>query len=106
MSGEMAGTLRERISIGTHGPVDGAGASGDPIYGAPLWARVEAETPAPGVRGERLAGPARYTIVMRSGASAAVGDRLQWRGETLTVIAVTRDPLRPDHILLRAEARS
>lgn len=105
MSGEMAGRLRERIAIGVSGASDAAGAAGDPVFGAPVWASVESETAVIGARGERLAAPGRYTIVMRGEASASVGDRLQWRGQTLTVIAVTRDPLRPDRILLRAEAR-
>lgn len=105
MSGELSGTLRERVSVGTPGGQDDAGASGDPVFGAPLWASVEAERPAAGVGGERLSAPRRYTVVMRGEASARVGDRLQWRGQTLTVIAVTRDPLRPDRLLLRAEAR-
>lgn len=105
MSGEMAGRLSERIAIGVPGAGNAAGAAGDPVFGEPVWASVEAETPAMGARGERLAAPGRYMIVMRGEASAKVGDRLQWRGETLTVIAVTRDPLRPDRVLLRAEAR-
>jgi head-tail adaptor len=106
MSGEIAGRLRERIAIWDSGASDAAGAAVDPVFGAPMWASVESETPVTVARGERLAAPARYTIVMRGEAAASVGDRLQWRGQTLTVIAVTRDPLRPDRILLRAEARS
>jgi head-tail adaptor len=105
MTGEMAGALKERIAIGVAGASDAAGAVGDPVFGEPVWASIESEAPVTAARGERLAAPARYTIVMRGEASAKVGDRLQWRGETLTVIAVTRDPLRPDRILLRAEAR-
>lgn len=105
MSGEMAGALKERIAIGVPGARDAAGAAGDPVFGEPVWASVESEPPAMGARGEQLAAPARYTIVMRGEAFAKVGDRLQWRGQTLTVIAVTRDPLRPDRILLRAETR-
>ena len=106
MSGEMAGALKERIAIGVSGASDAAGAAGDPVFGEPVWASVEAEPPVMGARAERLAAPGRYTIVMRGEASAKVGDRLQWRGQTLIVIAVTRDPLRPDRILLRAESRS
>ncbi|BBE32903.1 head-tail adaptor protein [Sphingosinicella microcystinivorans] len=105
MSGELAGALKERVAIGVHTAGDAAGAAGDPVFGAPMWASVESETPVIGARAERLSAPARYTIVMRGEASAKVGDRLQWRGQALTVIAATRDPLRPDRILLRAEAR-
>ena len=101
----MAGTLKERVAIGVSGASNAAGGAGDPVFGAPLWANVEAEAPVVGARGERLSAPGRYTIVMRGEASANVGDKLQWRGLQLTVLAVTRDPLRPDRILLRAEAR-
>lgn len=104
MSGEFAGTLRERVAIGTVGAQDATGGAGDPVFGAPLWASIEAEKPLPGIAGERRAAPARYLIAMR-GEGARVGDHLQWRGERLVVIAVTRDPLRPDRVLLRAEAR-
>ena len=65
MSREFAGTLRERVAIGTAGVGDDAGAAGDPVFGAPLWASVEAEKPLPGNAGERLAAPARYLIAMR-----------------------------------------
>ena len=105
MSSEFAGTLRERVAIGTAGAQDAAGGAGDPVFGAPLWASVEAEKPLPGVAGEHLAAPSRYLIAMRSEGAPRVGDHLQWRGERLVVIAVTRDPLRPGRVLLRAEAR-
>ena len=107
MSGELAGTLRERIAITGARTRDAAGAAtGDPVVGDAVWASVAAVRAVAGEDAGRTAAPQRYRIVMRDAASAPkVGSSLRWRGQTLSVLTVARDPLRPGIVELMAEAR-
>lgn len=103
MSEELAGRLRERLTI-ERGSVrnDAGAAAGDPVVGIPMWAAVRAEQPARGVDAERIASLPRYRVTMRASA-AAVGDTLRWKGQALRVLAVTHDPVEPDRVSILAE---
>jgi head-tail adaptor len=107
MSGELAGNLREQVTLEASRPRDAAGAAtGDPVAGEPLWASVEVLPPRVGVEADRPDAPARYRIVLRDGtAIAGAGARLRWRGVQMVVRAATRDPARPGVLVLEAETR-
>jgi hypothetical protein len=107
MTAETAGALSEQVALVGARARDAAGAaSGDPVVGEPVWAAVEAVRIGPGVEAERPAAPARYRVVMRdAGAVPKVGDRLRWRGQSLSVLTVTRDPVRLGLVEMLAEVR-
>jgi hypothetical protein len=111
MTAQTAGALSERVALVGARARDAAGAAipgsgGDPAVGAPVWASVEAVRVSPGVDAERLHAPARYRVVMRdAGMLPRVGDRLRWRGMSLSVLTLTRDPARPGVVEMVAELR-
>lgn len=105
MSGEFAGTLRERLMPLRENGRDAAGAALPLAEGPAIRASVRAERPRSGAEAERLAAPARYRIDMRADIVPAVGAALSWRGARLVVLSVTHDPLTPGRVQLLAERR-
>lgn len=103
MGAELAGLLRERVVI-EHWQAarDDAGAdAGSWQVAGPAWAAI-----MPDAAGEAVAGEARrsgpdWRVTLRADARIGLTSRLWWRGEVLTVRAVTRDPRTPDRLVLR-----
>jgi head-tail adaptor len=94
MSGELAGALRERVTIERRGGGrDGlAGAVGDWVPQGAVWAGVVPDGVDPAVAaGARDAMP-RWTVTMRAGADVLPGDRLLWGDRVLMVAAVETWP--------------
>jgi head-tail adaptor len=102
---ELAGKLRERVTVASpseaRGPAGEAGV--DFMEGDPVWASVEPVREAPTVGAERRTQRPRYRVTLRGEIGVKPGDRLVWRGETLSVLAVTRDPARPERMTATAE---
>ncbi|WP_439532095.1 phage head completion protein [Polymorphobacter sp.] len=110
---ELAGRLRERVTIEEWVEArDAAGLdAGHWAVRATAPAAVEAErlTAAdarPG--GEALRPAARLRVTLRApgagGFAVGLTSRLWWRGERLTVLAVERDPLRGETLVLRCRS--
>lgn len=117
MKEEWAGTLVERVAIERFvDSRDDAGASVGQWQGAgSAWAAIVADNPGGaqggavgGTLGEARRSRRRWRVTLRAPMrEAAIGltSRLVWRGEWLSVLAVETDPLRPDRVTLRCEAR-
>ena len=54
--------------------------------------------------GEALRTVSRWRVTLRAPLAVGVTTRLWWRGERLTVLAVQRDPARPEQLVLRCRS--
>jgi len=106
---ELAGRLRERVTIEEWVEArDAAGLdAGHWAVRTSVPAAVEAEQrlaadARPG--GEAVRQMARLRVTVRGPVEVGLTSRLWWRGERLTVLAVERDPLRPEIIVLRCRS--
>lgn len=109
MAEEFTGLMVERVAVEQFIDVrDGSGASvGNWHAAGSHWAAIVPDGGG-GVQGEARRSRRRWRVTLRqSGAGAAIGltSRLIWRGAWLAVLAVERDPRRPDRVVLRCEAR-
>lgn len=103
MKHEFSGALSERLEVLRAGATDVAGAAAEAVSVGEVWAEVLPQRERVDVRGERLAGAARWQVRMRAEAAPEVGDVLVWRVSRLRVLAVTRDPKVRDQVNLLAE---
>ncbi|SFR98048.1 phage head completion protein [Sphingomonas jatrophae] len=103
MSGGLAGTLRERVTVLRQGAERDAlgGAAGDWVEVARVWAAPRPERSVASKDGA-VRGALRWTVALRP-CPVAVGDRLARGDGLLAVTAVERDPATPDRILVHAE---
>nr|WP_310523983.1 head-tail adaptor protein [Polymorphobacter sp.] len=107
---ELSGALNERVAIEAWVDLrDDAGASAGywqargavfaavvPDGGASLGSRVE---------GEARRSRRRWRVTLRAPVDVRLTSRLIWEGQYLAVLAVERDPRRPERVLLRCEER-
>jgi len=105
MSGEFAGTLKERIRI--EGPVPLRTESGlqqagwEPV--ASCLAAIVAEGSGPEAEGQALSAMPRFQVMIRRREGIAVGQRVVWGERAMLVKQRVDDPKLPDRILLRCE---
>lgn len=105
MSGELAGTLKERVELQRRGGGRDAlgGAAGSWELLGLAWAAVEYDRPGSGAVAGAADDSPFWRVTMRARDDVAVGDRLLWGGRVLSVRSVERDPRRSDRLRLRAE---
>jgi head-tail adaptor len=106
MSGELAGRLRERVTIVRREDardVLGA-ASGDWVTLRNAWVEIAPDAIGASAQADVRSAMPRWTVTMRGEAPLpAIGDRVLWAGRTLMVRSVTADPRRPDELRLGTE---
>lgn len=100
MSGELAGRLRERVTVERRAATRDAlgGATGAWIAVATIRAAVAPGRAGPAVAGDAPSGLDDWIVTARAEADVRVGDRLVWRGRRLAAVRVVRDPRAPDRI--------
>ena len=105
MSGEFAGTLRERVVIETrvHGRDRWAGAVAGYAYDGQVWASVSPLMPADLTRADALSALPRWRVIMRKREGLGLDTRLTWRGKYLAVRAALSDPQTPAQMQLTCE---
>ncbi|MDB5685368.1 MAG: hypothetical protein JWM75_3066 [Sphingomonas bacterium] len=105
MSAELAGRLRERITIErretTRDAVGGTSGGWTPI--GEWWAAVAPDGSGDIVAADRRTAAARWRITLRTGADLRIGDRLTWRGTRMRVRRRIDDPAQPDRITVETE---
>lgn len=105
MSGELAGSLRERVIIETRLGTrnSSAGAVGSYRYDGLAWAAVSPVMPADITRADALSALPRWRVTMRKREGVGVGTRLTWRGKYLAVRGALSDPQVPAQMQLTCE---
>ncbi len=105
MSGEFAGTLRERIIVENRiGNRDGyAGAVGTYRNDGQAWAAVSPLGPSDLTRADALSARPRWQVTMRKREGLGMGTRLTWRGKYLAVRSLASDPSFPARMQLVCE---
>lgn len=105
MSGEFAGTLRERVLI--ERPISLRNAMG---LREPGWERVcrcKASVVPEGAgaeeEGQALSAMSRYRLTMRRRDDVAIDQRITWNGRRLMVRQLIDDPRQTDRIAMRCE---
>ncbi len=100
MTGELAGLLRERVTLERQAPGRNAlgVASGAWLSLGQCWAAVVPMGEGAGFVGDAPAAPPRFHITIRVRTIFGTGDRMVWRGRTLVVLNVTFDPTIPDRM--------
>jgi head-tail adaptor len=107
MADELAGALNERVAIETWVAArDAAGAE------AGHWQAVGAAAAAilpDGLArsplGEARRSGQRWRVTLRAGPALGLTSRLIWQGRVLAVLAVERDPRRPERLSALCEER-
>ena len=105
MSGEFAGSLRERILI--ERPVSSRTAMGlqeegwESVCGA--LAAIEPDGAGAEAEGQALSAMPRFKVTMRPRDGIAVGQRVSWKDKHMTIRQVMSDPRLRDRIVLRCE---
>jgi head-tail adaptor len=104
-SGELAGRLRELVTIQRRGPERDAlaGAEGEWAAIGDVWAALEPSGTGDPQAGDAWSAMPRWRATVRSGADVMVGDRIVWRGRMIVVRHYAADPAKPDRIMLIAE---
>jgi head-tail adaptor len=105
MSGEFAGTLRERVVIETRLSTrdSRAGAVGNYRYDGQAWAAVSPLMPADLARADALSALPRWRVTLRKREGLGLSTRLTWRGKYLAVRGAHSDPQTPAQIQLTCE---
>lgn len=105
MSGEFAGTLRERVVIETRLSTrdNCAGATGHYRYDGQAWAAISPLMPADLTRADTLSALPRWRVTLRKREGLGLSTRLTWRGKYLAVRAALSDPQTPAQIQLTCE---
>jgi SPP1 family predicted phage head-tail adaptor len=105
MSGEFAGTLRERVII--ERPVSLRNAMG---LQEPGWeevcrclASVVLETVGPEAEAQALSSMPKYRVTIRQRDGIALDQRVRWNGRSLMVRQLLDDPRTKDRIAMRCE---
>jgi len=105
MSGEFAGTLRERVTI--ERPVSVRNEMG--LQG-PGWdlvcnclASVTLESVGAESEGQVLSSMPRYRVTIRNRDGVALDQRISWKDRKLMIRQLLNDPLARDRLALRCE---
>lgn len=105
MSGEFAGSLRERVLIETR--LDNrdtlGGANGKYAYSGEAWAALMPMVPANLSQADSLRAMPGWQVIMRKREGIDPRVRLTWRGKYLAVRQVVSDPREPSHMVLTCE---
>lgn len=105
MSGEFAGTLKERIRIERPVPLRTEGglqqAGWEPV--ASCLAAIAAEGAGPEAEAQALSAMPRFKVTIRRREGISVGQRVIWGERAMLVKQRIDDPMLPDRILLRCE---
>ncbi len=105
MTGEFAGSLRERVLIehrqGNRDQL--AGATGNYAYAGEAWAALMPMMPGDLVGAGALSAMPRWQVTMRKREGIGPGTRLTWRRKYLAVRGVRCDPREPAQIVLTCE---
>ena len=105
MSGEFAGSLKQRISIERPTLLRTAGGLQEAGWEAvaTCLAAIFAEGVGAEAEGQALSANPRFRVTIRSRDSIAVGQRVIWGERVMLVRQRIDDPALPDRILLRCE---
>ncbi len=105
MSGELAGALRERVTIFRRAGARDAlgGASGGWAAIAAAWAAIVPDGAGDEVSGDALDAAPRWRVTLRAPAQATIGDRIGWGARMLRVRGRSDDPAARDRVMLAAE---
>jgi|SRR5215218_5974239 len=105
MSGEFAGTLRERVLI--EQPVSTRNAMG---LQEPGWeqvcrclASVALESVGAESEGQSLSAMPKFRVTMRARAGIALDQRVSWNGRKLMIRQLLDDPRQRDRVVMRCE---
>ncbi len=107
MRAEMAGNLRERVSLLR--PVPGVGPAGEAAETwsavGERWARVEPvlRTALSALEGDTRQTARRWRVTLRSGPDVQLDMRLSWRRVVLRLTGIESDPSDPAMLVLLAE---
>lgn len=105
MSGEFAGTLRERVVI--EAMADVRDAAGMREVGWTVVCRCRASIAPDGVgpqnEAQALSAMARYRVTIRKRPGLGLDQRISWGGRKLMVRQIVEDPRSKDRIVLRCE---
>ena len=105
MSGEFAGTLRERVTI--ERPVSTRNAMGlqeagwEPV--CTCLASVALESVGAESEAQALSAMPRYRVAIRVRGGIGIGQRIGWSGRKLMVRQILDDPRQKDRIVMRCE---
>jgi head-tail adaptor len=105
MSAELAGALRERVTIEIRASNrdTAAGATGRYVYSGQAWASLMPLVPASLSQADALSAKPRWQVTMRKRESVDLGARLTWRGKYLAVRSVISDPREPAYLIATCE---
>ncbi len=105
MSGEFAGTLRERVIIEqrAEGRDNLGGAAPKYAYGGEAWAALSPLASADLTLADALSAMPRWHVTMRKREGVDLRSRLTWRGKYLAVRSVVSDPREPAIMVLACE---
>lgn len=105
MSGELAGTLRERVIIEQRvAQRDNlGGAKPKYAYGGEAWAALSPLVSADLTLADALSAMPRWHVTMRKREGVDLRSRLTWRGKYLAVRSVVSDPREPAFMVLACE---
>lgn len=105
MSGELTGTLRERVIIETRLDNRDAigGARGKYAYAGEAWVSLMPLVPAELTQADSLSAMPRWQVTMRKREGIDPRVRLTWRGRYLAVRQVISDPREPAHMVLTCQ---
>ena len=105
MSGDFAGSLRERILIERRSIERTPGGLQEPGWERVVscLAAIVPEGAGPEAEGMALSAMPRFRVTIRKRDGVMVGQRVVWRGRAMLVKQKIDDPRLPDRILLRCE---
>ena len=105
MSGEFAGTLRERITIERSVSLRNAMGLQEPGWEevCRCLAAVVLETVGAESEGQALSSMPRYRVTVRRRDGIALDQRVRWNSRTLMVRQLLDDPRAKDRIVMRCE---
>lgn len=105
MSGEFAGSLRERVTIEQPNPARDAlgGRAGGYLYDGAAWAGVSPLLPADLSEADALSALPRWSVTLRKREGIVPDTRLVWRGRYLRVRGVVSDPAHPARMVLTCQ---
>ena len=105
MSGEFAGSLKQRISIERPTLLRTAGGLQEAGWEqvATCLAAIVAEGVGAEAEGQALSANPRFRVTIRARDAIAVGQRIIWGERVMLVRQRIDDPALPDRILLRCE---
>jgi len=105
MSGEFAGTLRERITIERSVSLRNAMGLQEPGWEevCRCLAAVVLETVGAESEGQALSSMPRYRVTVRWRDGIALDQRVRWNGRSLMVRQLLDDPRARDRIVMRCE---